>query len=495
MSINFNTGYMPPGVYVQPVSTPTPTVAAIAGDVIAVVGPAQGWLTNTESGLFSTSTAAALSKQGINTSSIVITDSSGNVQASSSYTVTQTGTAPATTTTIQLTQNSAMNSNTVYYVTYSYTDQNYYTPQVFTDQQTLFNTFGTPFTAAGGINSPLSLAGMLVLLRASVVVIMPTTDTGNVATRTGLAGAYSALEAVDGIDIIVPLPVGINGTAAVPGDVPGVASDIASHCTLMSEPTVGYMRTAILGFESTVTVAPDTIAASTASSRVLMPWPFAYGYYNGQAQQTLTVGSYYLAAQMAAMLASQPKSYGLTRKIVSGFVGIPNNILTTMTVPYKNQLSAAGVAVIEPASGSGGALWCRHGTTTLTTNPMTRELSLVRCSDAIYEEIVLSYNQTGIIGDPITSNTMDVINSTATGALEALLSAQVIQGYTSPTATQDPVNPDVVNLTFGYSPSYPLNYLNVMYSVNNTTGTITPATSASTSGATSVYSGSSISSS
>ena len=492
--INFNSGYQVPGVYVQPVNTPTPSVAQLSADIIAVVGPAQGWLSNTEGDVLSTSTPVTLQKSGINVATIIITDAANNVQASSGYVVNQTGSGVSTVTTVQLAQGSPMSSSQVYYITYSYTDQNYYTPQYFTDQQALFNTFGAPFTAAGGISSPLSLAGMLALQGASVVVIMPTQDTGGVATRTGLSTAYATLEAIGGIDLIVPLPVGISGTVAVPGDVPGVAADIAAHCAATSDPSVGYSRTAILGFDTTVSVGPDTVAESTVSERVLLVWPNAYGYYNGQAQQTLSVGGFYAAAKLAATLASQPVNRGLTRKIVAGFAGIPNSILSTMTVPLKNQYSAAGVAVIEPAQGT-QALWCRHGTTTLPTNAMTRELSLVRCGDAILQEFLLTYAQSGIIGDPITSSLLDIIESLATGALETLQGEGTIQGYTTPATAQDPNSPDVVNVSFGYSPSYPLNYLYVTYGINTATGTITPATSASTSGATSVYSGSTISSS
>jgi hypothetical protein len=165
-----------------------------------------------------------------------------------------------------------------------------------------------------------------------------------------------------------------------------------------------------------------------------------------------------------------------------------------MTVPSKNQLSAAGVAVIEPAPNT-GALWCRHGTTTNPANPVTREFSLVRCSDAIMDEFQVTYNQAKIIGTPITSNLLTVISSLATSALEYLTEQGVIAGYTSPSVTQNTANPDEVNVTFGYSPMYPLNIINVTYSISQTTGTVSPATATGTASQTSAFSGSTISSS
>jgi hypothetical protein len=493
-TIDFNTGYLVPGVYVQAVQSATPSIANLASDVIAIVGPAQGWIQHTDAMTISGTTAKPLSQQGIEQSSIVVTDVNGVVQAPSGYVISQTGTAPNTTTTIMLASGSPMTTTATYFITYSFTDANYYSPQVFSDQNTLFNVFGQPFTTAGGVASAISLAGMLALQGASQVVIMPTTDTAGVATRTGLSSAYVALEPINGIDLIVPLPVGMMGTVGAPGDVINVASDLSAHCDMMSAPGVGYTRNGLVGYETGVTVAPDLAAASVGDMRIMMVWPNSFGYYNSQANQTFNVGGYYAAAKMAAMLASQPVSVGLTRKTISGFAGIPNSVLSTMTMPYKNQLSAAGVAVIEPAPGT-GALWCRHGTTTNPANNVTREFSLVRCSDAILQEFQNTYNQAAIIGDPITSALLTTINNLAVAALEYLMGNNVIAGYTQPSVVQNNFSPDVVDVTFGYSPMYPLNYLNVTYSISQTTGTVTPATATGTASQTSAYSGSTISSS
>jgi hypothetical protein len=493
-TINLNTGYLAPGVYVQAVQSATPSIASLAGDVIAIVGPAQGWIQHTDAMTLSGTTAKPLSQQGINQSSIVVTDANGNIQAPSNYTISQTGTAPATTTTIMLSAGTSMTTTQTYNITYSFTDANYYTPQVFTDQKTLFSVYGQPFGSTGGVASPISLGGMLALQGAAAVVIMPTADVGGVATRVGLSNAYVALQPINGIDLIVPLPVGMTGTVAAPGDIMNVASDLAAHCNMMSAPGVGQPRNGIVGYETGVTVAPDTAAANINNMRIMMVWPNSFGYYNSQSNVTFNVGGYYVAATMAAILASQNVSRGLTRSMISGFAGIPNSVLSTMTVPYKNQLSAAGVAVIEPAPST-GALWCRHGTTTAPANALTREFSLVRCSDAILNEFQVSYNKSGLIGDPITTVLLNTIESLATSALEYLVAQNVIAGYTALSVTQNIGNPDEVDVTFGYNPLYPLNIINVTYSVSQTTGTVSPATASGTASQTSAYSGSAISSS
>ena len=275
--LNFNSGYLAPGAYVQAVSTPTPSIASLSADVICVVGPAQGWLTSTDvfmlSGVRAQNSVPGRDRRGLH----CCHRCHWGHRAADLYTITQTGSEVSIVTTIELAAGSTMTTTQAYYITYQYTNLNYYTPQWFTSQQTLLNTFGQPFTAGGGIASPISLAGMLVLQRSSLVVIMPTTDTGGVATRTGLSGAYTAMEAIGGIDLIVPLPVGMPGTVGTPGDIANVASDLAAFCAVQSAAGMGNNVNGILGFETGVTVAPDTVAASTAYQRVVLAWPNSYG--------------------------------------------------------------------------------------------------------------------------------------------------------------------------------------------------------------------------
>ena len=489
--IDFNSGYLVPGVYVQPVTTPTPQVSNLASDVIALVGPANGYLTFTDGLALSQSAAVPLTQLGISESSVQVTNSSGVVQAGSNYTLVQTGSAPNTVTTIELTSGSTMTAGVVYYITYNYTNANYYTPQAFTNYQALQAVYGNPFGTNGGIASPISLAAIFAFNGASTVVVMPTTDTGGVATRAGIQAAYSALTAINGVDLIVPLPVGMTGTQSSPGDILNLAADLSSHCQAMSQPSVGYYRTGLIGYETTETVNPDYIAAQTNNQRVTEVWPNQLAYYNPIVGQSLNIGGYYLAAACAGVLAGNPRNQGLTRQTIQGFNGIPNTLFLTMTQAYLNQLSAAGVCVLAPSPGT-GALIIRDGCTTNVSNALTREISLVRCSDAMLSILQQSLNGSALIGTPINTNTATIIQSLVEGCLAYLVSEAVIAGYTALAVQVASGSPQVMNVTFGYAPSYPLRYINVSFSVSTLTGTLSPIT---TSGTTSTTSGSTLSSS
>jgi hypothetical protein len=111
-------------------------------------------------------------------------------------------------------------------------------------------------------------------------------------------------------------------------------------------------------------------------------------------------------------------------------------------------------------------------------------------------EFQTTYNQAGLIGQPITSTLLTVISNLATAALAYLSTEGVIAGYTMPSVIQDAGNPDQVDVTFGYSPMYPLNYIQVTYSINQTTGSVSPTGGATgNASSTSQYSSSAISSS
>jgi len=52
----------------------------------------------------------------------------------------------------------------------------------------------------------------------------------------------------------------------------------------------------------------------------------------------------------------------------------------------------------------------------------------------------------------------------------------VIMAYRGLTAAETAINPTIVTVTFGYQPAYPLNYIVAIYTVNTSTGTVTPST-------------------
>lgn len=475
MSIIDFTQYQPPGVYIEQIATPLVGVSGIAPDVVAIVGPSQGFKVVTESYTLTGTTPVTLLQLGANASSVTVQSQSGTTYQNTDFAATTTTGATPTQNTVQVARTSGSNipSGSVIYVTYQYTDANYYLPATYTDYPALKKDWGEPLNlTTNAVTSPISLAAMLAFTNgAQTVVVCPTIDVGQ-ATRSGLSSAYSNMAANENIDIVVPLPVGISGTPSGPGDTINVGIDLANF--LASQAQNGIFTVGMLGYDSACTVGPDTIATAIGSYRVQEHWPNALSFYNGQNNQTFQVSGYYLAAAWAGVLASLQRQIPLTKKYVSGFSGIPNSVFTTMTAAYKNQLSKAGVAVTEVVNG--GGLQMRHSVSTSTAAVTSRELSIIRAGDGMIEVIQNTLTNSGLIGSAFGPNTLQNIKSLVQGALESLVSSDMIVGYNSLGVQQGGTNPVVVYVQFQYQPAYPLNYILVQYQIDISTGSVSPTT-------------------
>lgn len=464
--LDFLAGYQPPGTYIQ--FTPPPVLTSSPNTVqsVALVGPTRGYLTQTDAIAIS-ATPAALSQAGINPATIVVTNVSGTVYTSSNYTLTPTGSGNTLTETIVLAGGSSIPSGTLVYVSYQYTNVNFYIPQTFTNYSQVVNAYGPAFDANNNLLSPIALAAQLLYSNGTpTIIVAPTTDTALTATRTGLSGAYSNISSIANIDIVVPITNGLVGSSDS-----GAAGDLKIHCDSLS--AEGMFRIGIYGADKASTTAPDTLAASVGDSRVVEVWPNQLLFNNGASNQNVTVGGYCLAAACAGFLASNPPQQGLTKQNISGFAGIPLATLGLMTPTYKNQLSAAGVSVLE--SVPPGVLQIRHGVTTLPTTVLTREIPITRASDAMLDGIITSINAANVIGQPITAQTQPTVHSIVQSSLDGDVATGLIFSYTNLTTQVFSVNPTVLQVSFAYQPSYPLDYIVVTYTVNLSTGLVAAA--------------------
>jgi hypothetical protein len=472
------TQYQPPGVYIEALATPLVGVTGIAPDVVGIVGPALGYKTITESYVLTDLIPVTLNQYGPNAASISITDPSGNAFLLTDWNATVVPGATPAQNQVQVARSSTSNitSGQVVYITYQYTDGNYFLPATYTDYPSVKADWGVPLDmTTNAILSPISLAAQLAFTNgASTIVICPTEDTGGTASRTGLSEAYQTLASIQQLDIIVPLPVGMAGTQALPGDTINIGLDLATY--LNQQAQVGIFGVGLLGFDAANTVAPDTIAQGISSYRIQEHWPNQMNYFNGANNASFIISGYYLAAAWAGVLASLQRQIPLTKKNVSGLSGIPNSVFTTMTAAYKNQLSAAGVAVTEQITG--GGLQMRHSVTTSTVAITARELSIIRAGDGMIEMIENTLVASGLIGSAFTPNTVANVKSLVTGALEALMGQGVIIGYDSLGVLQSATNPLVLTVQFQYQPAYPLNYIVVQYSIDTTTGSVSTVSTA-----------------
>jgi hypothetical protein len=474
------TQYQPPGVYIEQLAVPLVGVTGIAPDIVGIVGPSNGYRTITESYVLNDVTPVTLNQYGANPATIIVSNQAGVPYLLTDYTVTVIeGNDPTgALNQVQLARAPVSNIPTGWavYVNYQFTDQNYFLPVTYTDYPSVKKDWGAPLDlSTNAILSPLSLAAQLAFTNgANTILICPTADTGLVASRSGLSDAYQNLAAVEALDIIVPLPVGIVGTPALPGDTINIGLDLASFLTQQAQ--VGIFGVGLVGYDAANSVSPDVIAQGIGSYRIQEHWPNQMNYFNGTNNASFIISGYYLAAAWAGVMASLQRQIPLTKKNVSGLSGIPNTVFTTMSAAYKNQLSSSGVAVTEQVTG--GGLQMRHSVSTSTTAVTTREISIIRAGDGMIEMIQNTLENSGLIGSAFTPNTLANIKSLVQGALEALVAQNTIVGYVNLGVQQQSNQPLVVLVQFQYQPAYPLNYIVVQYAIDVTTGSVSTVTTA-----------------
>ncbi len=466
--------YVVPGTYWEATPNPVAPQSLYTVNQVALVGPGIGYRTFAENLTFDDTTPVALTQLGINSETIVVTSLDGTVVgvANTDFTITQTDDSNPDSSTTLTWESGAFTDHQTVRVSYQYTDADYLAPSICTNLAQVQSLYGAGIDITTGvITSPISLAAQFAFTNGAQTLVLVATPNATVA-RSDLTDAYAKLEVLTQVNLVVPLPVGLSYENAI-----NVGQDLGSFL-LTDETTNDILRVGLLGFEvgtdDNEGYDPGTIAAAVAYKRVVEAWPFAMNYYNGYTNSTLVVGGYYLAAAYAGTLAGNQPQQGLTRRSIQNFTGIPSSVFQTMTTALKNQYGAAGVAIAEISRA--GVLWCRHGTTTDPSSIYNQEISLVREQDAMVTLLEGAVEQSAIIGTPIDENTIVNLQALTIGILEQCVQLGIIESYTGVVAQQLTSLPTTIQVTFQWQPSYPLNYVTFIFSVNTTTGAVSAGT-------------------
>lgn len=496
--------YLVPGVYVD--TGPNPTVAPVGVNpsIVCLIGNGVGYHTFSENDSFASSTSITLSQTGVIAASVVVTgyvadpNASGNsvpttfVQGASGtntgdYYVTTTipasgGPQNAVATIVKTSGSTISSTYPQVTVAYHYTDATYYQLNSFTDFSSFQDVYGPPLNATtGAVSSPLSLAAQFAIQNgANQIYALALSGTGTLAQQ--FAGAYATLSGINtDANLIVPLWEGVTD----PGALAGMLATL--NAALTTDANDGVLRMGLVGLSksfSQSTTATASLATNLAASRIVLAWPNQLSLYNGVTNSTVTIGGYYLAAAYAGLLSAQTPQTPLTAKVPLGFSGLPASVLIGMTTTVKNTLSSSGISVTEPARQ--GGLRVRHGlTTNYVGGQLTREISLVRQSDALYDLVQTTLDAAQLIGQPIIATTALSVKAIVSGALETAVASNLIIGYTGLAVREQAPpggDPTVIEVQFAYQPAYPLNYVLVNFTVDTTTGITTVNSAGSTTG-------------
>jgi hypothetical protein len=480
------TRYKPPGVYVDAGATPTVSTVGIDPTTVVLIGNGVGYHTYSETISFASVTSVELTKKGINASSIVvtgfITDPGAPSQSiphtfvvNDDYDVTTDTTGGADNSVTTIAKDSSGDIESAYpqvSVSYQYTDTTYHALNVFEDYASFTDLYGPALDATtGDIISPLSLAAQVAILNgATRLYAIALGTSGTVQEKFGAAYTLLSASNIDA-NVIIPLWDGVTDGTVIQGMLQTLKA------ALLADEVNAVLRTAIVGFDSGYAPTPTNVAnlaLGTLSERMIIVWPNQLEFYNGPQAATTTVDGFYLAAACGGLLAGQAPQVPLTKKSPQGFVGLSVAIRQALTMSVRNQLSEAGISVIE--LNRANALVVRHGVTTnFGGGVLTREISIVRARDTLYNLLQDTLENAGLVGEPINPQTPLQVKGIVAGALETAKSNGLFNSYRDLAVRQQIAptgDPTIIEVRFMYAPSYPLNYVLAQFTVDTTTGDV-----------------------
>lgn len=490
------TQYQPPGVYVEDTTRPLVTPASLPGSITVLVGPGRGYQQYTEAVAVTDvgGQETPLTQAGIfvtvqvgppAVAAPVVTKTDGTLLVEGvDYDFVQTGSGAVATTTIErVTGSSLIANNDTVIVTYNYADSAYYTPLVYEEFDGIANVYGEPFTTtSSAVNSPLSLAAKLAFENGAGRLMVVPTDPSDGTYQEQLVAAYAKVVTDYRAGMIVPLLVhgyttndGVDDSTSDANDYTSVGSlinDVKTHCDAAAAD--GYGRIALVGLDPAYDQTSggfDQLAIDQSSKRIVVVYPPKVNLYNSTANETIEVGGYYLAAACAGILSSQAVERGITRSILASFVSLPSVIFQAMTRAFKNTLSSSGVTVIE--TNRLQQLSVRHGVTTDMSSLLTREISLVRIADTLFQTVQFGMDNSGLIGEPIDEEMPSRVKGALAGILEQAIADDVIISWDALQVRQQSLpagDPTVIECKFSYKPAVPLNYITVQFQIDLQTG-------------------------
>lgn len=499
MTVTTFTTYQAPGVYVSNTTVPVINPTGVPQQVMAICGPALGFRTAVQSFLISSTVPTQLTFGGVFTtaqagppaiSAPVVTTNAGTVlTAGVDYSLTVTpdpsgNSALAITSVLRVNTSVNVSEGQQITITYNYADITYYQPQIFTDYQSVLNAYGSPFVStipttpnASQVQNPLSFAAQVAFANGANTIYTVALNPADGSLEAQFVSAYAKLANIVSATIIVPVftddltaPTGT--VAAYSGTL---ATDLRTAC--VSASNAGYPRIGFFGLPRNYSESDESIpslTASLASRRLIIVYPEIVVAFNSITNSIFNASGCYLAVALGAILSTLPISTGITQQLVSGFGGLTQLEITNMTQSFMNSLGSSGTCIVYRRWD--GALVCRQGLTTLMDTLNDREISMVRQGDILMLVVLQGLTSSGLIGSPILTTSVATVQAAITSILEQAVTQQVISDWTNVTVVEQAPpsgDPTIMSVTFQYLPFIPMNYIQVEYSLNLSTGSVT----------------------
>jgi hypothetical protein len=471
--------YNPPGVYTSATPGPQISVQSATPSAVGIFGVGRGYQTDLQTITIPDDdggnpvASAVLRRHGLILDSIVVTDATtGTVYTQQSTTSPPNGDYAVVSTTgpsgvsggfdssyqIVRVLGGLLAAGAQVQVSFHYTDENYYLPHRIYDFQDAESLFGPALNTDGTVASELTLACSFAFLNGARTIVAAAVKNPNSPQVSDYRDALATFEGILDISVVVCA----NGSS-------GLHTAVRDH--VVSQSSARAERKAILGVDGSSTAIDSSTLISYAqaieSSRVALVSPAVVNYYNTSLNKTVVLGGQYLAAALAGVAVSLSPATPLTRKQVLGFASVPN-----AADAQKSRETQGGLLVIDSLNNT-GSLRVRHGVTTDPSSIVTREWSILSQQDAMSFRLRSFFDTDGIIGSIITDTTMANVKASAESALQSLIADQSIASYQGLTVRQSSTNLDVVQISFAWKASLPLNYIVVQFTLDVTSGDTT----------------------
>ena len=470
--------YLPPGVYTEAIPGPQISVNSSIPTAVALIGTTVGFRRHVESLTVNPDTSITtpainrtLAKKGIDTSTITVVNTiTGEVFVEDAdYTVVTVSVGPDTVagtrddlyTISRVIDGGHIEPGDEVQVSYQFTDPTYHDPYIFYDYDDVKLAYGDPFnTTTGEIQSELTLGAKFALLNGAFQLLC-------VAVDPAVPGSPTTSEYSEALDKLVD-----QALVAIVVPCTGIQplfQEVQNHVSAQSANR--FERRAILGMDGTsVAVASSQRiinAQELTDQRILLVSPDKFDYYSPELNNSIELGGQFMAASLAGQTISRSAAQPLTHKVITGW----KDISVIQAEGEKNLETQNGLCVVEKTRRQ--RIRVRHGVTTDPTDMLHREWSIIGQQDAMVYRIRDYLENANLIGQPIYPFTLINVKSSAEAALQSLIRDGLIVDYTSLKVRQLLTNPDVIEVSYGWLPAFPLNYIVVRFGVSLTNGNVT----------------------
>lgn len=491
--------YRPPGASVNEIITNQVTSVLASNALVGLVGLAQGYQTRTDQFAFTGTTPLVLPglPLGAAVQSIVSVKNAVNTAAGaadgSGYVLTSDYTTSPTNGTVTRVGAGSIPDGELVNVTYNYLAADYFAPTLFDDIGSVESKYGLALNTDGtAINSPISYAAAVAFENGvSRMVCQPLfvrATPGNPATAASQPNATQAaatstwqdtlvaLRDVDNVNILVPV-VGQSQTNVNDSAELAILQAFQDHSHFMESEGQYLITIAAEDSSASGSVAQRSTLqthAATLRSRYAGQEAEKFVLLNSSkasrplptTNSSLTVGGQYLAAGLAGIVASGPVSSTSTRKIISGFSALGDS----RTKAEKNADAYAGLLVLEAKNN---AITVRHGITIDNTATARREISVVRAKHRVVESVYQTLDSQIIAKINADNEAALTTRNAVISVLNDLVIARDIVEFSDVQARLLTLDPATIQVRFSYRPAFPINNVDIVFSLDLTTQEIT----------------------